>query len=163
MFEVSSKSWKAREGNSILDDPRAEAFYRNITEQMGKKAMVELWLVRHDGKAIAFEYHLRHQNTAYPIRADYDEEYRHLSPGSVLEYQVIKSLFENPEVYGYNSCGHTYDYLMKWATQTREYVDFQIFNSKAYSRNLFRLESRMIPAVRKARDFLKPKAEGASA
>ena len=130
---------------------------------MGEKGMVELWLMRHGEGAIAFEYHLKCEGTAYPIRADFDEDYRHLSPGSVLEYQILKSLFEDPEVHGYNSCGDTYQYLMNWATQTREYVDFQIFNSRTYSRNLFLLESRMVPAVKKARDYLKPKTEGISA
>lgn len=154
IFSVSARSWKAREGRSIPDDPRVETFYRKLTDAMAQKGIVELWLMRHDGEAIAFEYHLRYGGIAYPIRADFDERFRELSPGSVLEYHIIKSLFDDPEVRGYNSCGDTYEYLMKWATEMREHAEFQIFSSKAYSRNLFHLESKMVPIARRARNLL---------
>ena len=160
IFTVSAKSWKAEYGRSILDDPRVETFYKRITDVMGEKGIVELWLMRHDNRAIAFEYHLRDGGITYPIRADFDKAYSHLSPGSLLEYEIIKALFDDDRIQGYNSCGDTYEYLMKWATEIRERVGFLVFGPKTYSKNLFLLESKMIPAARKARDLLKLRKAG---
>ncbi|GAB4345977.1 MAG: hypothetical protein Kow0099_26800 [Candidatus Abyssubacteria bacterium] len=157
IMEVSSKSWKAREGRSIPDDPRVAAFYKEITDIFGSKGAVEVWLMRRAGEAIAFEYHIRYQGIAHPIRADFDDTWHELSPGSVLEYQIIRALFEDSEIRGYNSCGHTYEYLMNWATDVITHVDFQIFNSGTLSRNLYLLETKVIPMVREAKRMLRPK------
>ncbi len=162
IFAISARSWKARQGRSIPDDPRVERFYRRLTDVMGEKEMVEVWLLRHNSQAIAFEYHIRHGGIAYPIRADFDERYRELSPGSVLEYHIVKELFEDSTIHGYNSCGDTYEYLMKWATEVVEHSAFQIFNSRIFSRNLFLMESKVVPVARRARNFFRSHTGGPS-
>lgn len=155
VFAVSARSWKATHGRSIPDDPHVETFYRRLTDIMGEKESIDLWLMRRGDEAIAFEYHLRHSGITYPIRADFVDAYSHLSPGSVLEYHIINSLFDNNEVHGYNSCGDTYEYLMKWATEVHERVGFFVFSPKAYSKNLFLVESKMVPFAKKVRDMIR--------
>jgi hypothetical protein len=154
MFEISYRSWKRRIKKAIPDDARVEKFYRKLTATLGKKGDADLWLMRRNGRAIAFEYHVRHRGITYPIRADYDESYQSLSPGSLLEYTIMRHLFEDKEIRGYNSCGQTYDYLLNWATNLVEHVDLHVFNSRMYSKGLFRLESRILPVARGAKSFI---------
>ncbi len=153
MLDVSRRSWKGKQGRSIPDDPRVQHFYRELSEALGRAGMADLWILRHDGKAIALEYHVRHKGITYPIRADFDEAYHALSPGSLLEYMIMKHLFSDSTIHGYNSCGQTYEYLMNWATDVVEHLNIHLFNSRAYSKNLFRLESRVLPLMREAKSF----------
>jgi CelD/BcsL family acetyltransferase involved in cellulose biosynthesis len=151
IFDASKQSWKGQLNKSIRDDARVETFYRTLTNAFGPAGKVDLWLMRRNGKVIAFEYHLKHQGVTYPIRADFDESYHSLSPGSLLEFFIMKHLFDDPTVCGSNSCGATYEYLMDWATEVIERVKLLVFNSRKYSRNLFLLESKILPMAKRAK------------
>jgi hypothetical protein len=115
--------------------------------------------MRRNGKVVAFEYHLKHMGVTYPIRADFDETYHALSPGSLLEFFIMKKLFEDPAIRGANSCGATYHYLMNWATAVIDRVGFLIFNSRKYSRNLYLLESKVLPVARRAKTIVTKRSE----
>lgn len=149
IFSVSHHSWKARVGRSITDDPCTERLYRRVTDVLGVKNMVNLWVLRFNESVIAFEYHVTHRNVTHPIRADFDERYRHLSPGSVLEQHILRQCFEDPKIKGYNSCANMYQYLNNWATRILEYSNLDLFNSSFYSRNLFLMEDKIIPLARR--------------
>jgi CelD/BcsL family acetyltransferase involved in cellulose biosynthesis len=149
IFAASKRSWKGRVNRAIPDDPRVESFYKNLTAAFAANGSLDVWLLRRDGKLAAFEYHLRHRGVVYPLRADFDSAYHALSPGSVLEFFIMRSLFEDPTIHGFNSCGATYDYLMNWATEVIERVELRIFNSRRISKELFLLESKILPLAKK--------------
>ncbi|RJP20669.1 MAG: GNAT family N-acetyltransferase [Candidatus Abyssobacteria bacterium SURF_5] len=153
IFDVSRRSWKAQLKRSIPDDVHVENFYREITAALAPLEKVDVWLMRRNGKVVAFEYHLKHKGIIYPIRADFDDFYHVLSPGSLLEFLIMKRLFDDPLIRGCNSCGRTYDYLMHWATDIIEHREILIFNSRSYSRQLFFLESKIVPIAKKAKTW----------
>jgi hypothetical protein len=149
IFLVSSKSWKHREGTAITDLASLTTFYQEVSRTMGRKGWVELWLMRDGKRPVAFEYHMNFKGVAYPIRADYDEDYRSLCPGSVLEHHILRELFSDPTVRQYNSCGHTYDYLLNWTLELREHLTVQVFNARVFSRLLYGMEYTAIPLLRR--------------
>jgi CelD/BcsL family acetyltransferase involved in cellulose biosynthesis len=151
MFSVSQKSWKKQVGTDILSNPASEGFYKEICDRLGPRGMVKLFLLKKAGESIAFEFHLTYNKTAYPIRADYDKSFKHISPGSILETHILKTLFDESRIQEYNSCGHTYDYLLKWTDDTRKYVNVEVFNKNFRSRSLHILEYKVIPVLRKMR------------
>ncbi len=157
IFLVSGKSWKHRMGTAITDSICSTTFYEEASRTMARKGWVQLWLMRDGNRPIAFEYHIKYRGTSYPIRADYDDDYRALSPGSVLEYHILKELFNDPTVKQYNSCGHTYQYLLNWTSELREHVTLQVFNGRVFPRFLYGIEYRAIPLLRRmgAKDFIK--------
>lgn len=151
MFAVSEKSWKRQEGTDITSNPRSKNFYIEICDRLGPQGIISLWLLRKGSIPIAFEFHLTYNNVVYPIRADYDESYKDLSPGSVLEYNIIKTLFDEANIREYNTCGHTYNYLMNWSEDTRKHVNIEIFSKNYKSYGLYNLEYKLIPFLRKLR------------
>lgn len=153
MVHVSEKSWKKQIGTDLGSNPASQAFYRNISDRLGPQGIITCWLLRKGPEPIAFEFHLTYNNTVYPIRADYDESFINLSPGSILEFNILKTLFDEAIVGEYNSCGHTYDYLLNWTNLTRRHVNVELFsrNYRAYA--LHALEYKLFPLLRK----LKPK------
>ncbi|RPI79649.1 MAG: GNAT family N-acetyltransferase, partial [Desulfobacteraceae bacterium] len=101
------------------------------------------------GEMIAFEFHLIYNRITYPIRADFNESFRHLSPGSILEAHILKDLFDESRIREYNTCGHTYDYLMNWTQDTRRYVNVELFNKGFKPRALHALEYSTVPFLKK--------------
>jgi CelD/BcsL family acetyltransferase involved in cellulose biosynthesis len=149
IFLISSRSWKETERTSITSSVEDETFYRKATDLMGNKEWVEIWTLKKGDVPIAFEYHIKYKDIVYPIRADYDETYRDLSPGSVLEYTILKDIFTSKTQKVYDSCGHTYQYLLNWSTELNEYYNFYVFNPNIKSHFLYELEFRLIPFLRK--------------
>jgi len=153
IFKISKNSWKATEKTSIPNIAEQLVFYKKLTSLGGQRGWINIWLLKCNNKPIAFEYHLRYKGKAYSIRADYDDEYKDLSPGSFLEYNIIRNLFEDPEVIEYDFCGDNYQYTLNWTTTIKEHVDFLIFNATRYSRLLGFTEYKIIPPLRRIKDL----------
>ncbi len=149
MFAVSEKSWKRQDGTDITSNPQSKNFHKEICDRFGPQGIISLWLLRKETIPIAFEFHLTYDNVVYPIRADYDESYRDLSPGSILEYNIIKTLFDEAKIREYNTCGHSYNYLTNWSEDTRKHANIEIFCKNYKSSLLYSLEYKLIPLLRK--------------
>lgn len=150
IYAVSGRSWKHAVGKSLLKRKSQLAFYDHITRRMGEKGWIRVWLLKSRGRCLAFEYHLIYNGVAYPIRADFDEEYRAISPGSFLEYNIIRTLFQDSRVREYDFCGDNYRYMLNWTQLVKEHVDIAIFNKRLSSRSLGWVECGLIPLAKKA-------------
>lgn len=149
MISVSGKSWKKKNGADLHTNNEAQGFYLDICDNLGPSGNIMVWMLSKGATPVAFEFHITYNGVVYPIRADYDDAFKSLSPGSVLEYNIIKTLFEESKVREYNSCGHTYDYLLNWTDCTRKLINVEIFNSGCRSYSLYALEYKLIPILRK--------------
>jgi len=152
LFKISAKSWKSKENLPLSYKEKETAFYKNFTEVGGENGWIDVWLLKINGKPAAFEYHLRYEKKIYSIRADYDEEYRDLSPGSFLEYNIMKSLFENSQIKEFDFCGESYQYTLNWTNTIKSHTTFVIFNNSIlFSRVLGFTEGKIVPPLRKLR------------
>ncbi len=149
MIGISGKSWKKKAGTDLTSDGNARGFYRSLCDALGPRGVISIWLLRKDSLPVAFEFHLTYNGVVYPLRADYDESYASLSPGSVLEYRIVKSLFEEAGAREYYSCGHTYMYLLNWSELTRKHVTIEIFSRNIRPSTLHILEYSIVPCLRR--------------
>lgn len=138
MFEISSRSWKARAGRALTDSPGALDFYRRLTDRLGERGRVQLWMLTVGSAHVAFEYHLCWDGTVYPIRADFDERYAKLSPGGHLECEILRRLFEDPRrrVTQYNTCADNYSYERHWTDVLVPHGQARLFPRNFYGRLL---------------------------
>lgn len=158
IFDISKQSWKAGLKQSIADITEYSALLHYFTDEASKKGWINIWLLKDSDEYIAYEYHLNYNEKLYPIGADFDERFRRLSPGSILEYHIIKSLFEDPQVTQYNTCAHNYKYLRNWTDIIEPHVDIEIFNSKALPLFLYSLEYKLLPRLRQVPLFQQAKS-----
>lgn len=157
ILAISKQSWKAGLKQSIADTTEYSTFLNYFTDEASKKGWINAWLLKDGDEYIAYEYHLNYNGKVYPIGADFDERFRRLSPGSILEYHIIKSLFEDPGVTEYNTCAHSYKYLRNWTDIIEPHVDIEIFNSKALPLFLHSLEYKLLPRLRQVPLFQQAK------
>ena len=151
IFKISTLSWKGKINGAITDNPVELAFYKSFTPVGAQKGWINIWLLKHNGEPIAYEYHLVYNKTIYPLRADFDERYRHLSPGSILDYNIIKAIFEKKEYQTYYSCAADYQYLRNWTNNFETLCRVDIFNTRTLSNLLFTSEYKILPQLKKIR------------
>jgi CelD/BcsL family acetyltransferase involved in cellulose biosynthesis len=151
ILKISKESWKSRIKADMNANMNYRGFYKGITDIFGKEGLINVWLLKKSGEPIAFEFHLTYDGVVYPMRADYSRSFKDLSPGSVLEYNILKSIFNGSSVREYNTCGHSYHYLMNWTERTRKYKNIEIFRGGLRPHLLFVLEYGLIPVARKVK------------
>lgn len=149
IIEVSANSWKSSIGNDLRNHHRSRQFFFNLIESFGRSGVLSAWIVHFEMKPVAFEVHLVYDGVVYPIRADYDEAFKAFSPGSVLEYSVLKHLFQAGQVRQYYTCADDYWYLSNWTSDYEDFCTVEVFGNSLKSRLLFGLEYRVIPIVKR--------------
>lgn len=141
VFDVSAMSWKAQTKHALTDEPSAMLFFERLSAVLGARGWIELWVVYCGERPVAFEYHLNYRGVTNPIRADFDESYRSLSPGAYLEHEILRTLFDDPgkSVHEYNTCADSYWYEMRWTDRIRQHSRVWIFTSSLYGKALYGL------------------------
>lgn len=149
LVAVSAHSWKSAVKSDLRSNPKSRRFLLNLVEAFGTSGALNAWVARSGGKPVAFELHLVHDEVVYPIRADYDQAFKALSPGSVLEYSALRSLFEQGGYTQYYTCADDYWYLSNWTTNYRELCSVEVFGNSAKVRALYWLEYSLIPLIKR--------------
>jgi CelD/BcsL family acetyltransferase involved in cellulose biosynthesis len=147
VFAVGTRSWKEKLGTAIGSSPQSRRFYSSLPNTIGPRGNVSLWCLRLNNQLIAFEYHLRDRDVVYGLRAEFDEAYRDCGPGSVLDFEVVRGLFEN-NTRIYNMCGNPYEHKLRWTAQVEAHVDILVFSRRPYGRFLAFLEKSMKPVAK---------------
>lgn len=149
IVRISERSWKKKEGADLRTDVFAKNFLRELLGRQASRRNIKIWLLKVDGLAIAYELHVESGGTIYPIRADYDMAYSHLSPGQVLLQMVLKSLFEDPSALCYDSCADDYEYLRNWAHYSTHFYTVDMFSTTLKPSLVYLVKYRLLPACRR--------------
>ena len=149
LIDVSARSWKAGIGNDLESRAEARLFLKGLIEAFGSEGHVNAWVLSDAGRPVAFELHLVLDGIVYPIRADFDDCYRAHSPGSVLEYTILKNLFESGAATVYYTCADDYWYLSNWTSDYREHCTVESFGRGPRLRWLYFVEYSVIPRVKR--------------
>jgi CelD/BcsL family acetyltransferase involved in cellulose biosynthesis len=144
---VSEKSWKHKEGIAISSRQEFKQFFKTLGTLAGRKGWLLVWLLKAQNIPIAMEYDLECGKKVYALRADFIEEYKEYSPGSYLEYHIIKYLFDNG--YGeYNTGPGLNTYKLHWTDQLKENVTLYICNENIRGWVIWMLECKLIPLLK---------------
>jgi CelD/BcsL family acetyltransferase involved in cellulose biosynthesis len=151
---VSARSWKAQLPTSLESDRLVARLFELLTEALVKRGQLLLWVLRIDGAPIAVEYHVQDGDTVVALRSEFDDRYRDASPGAYLNACIIRSYFERG-VRGYDMGPGDNEYKRRWATVSRDLVDFRAFRRTPYAAALWHLERKLVPTLRYARDWMR--------
>lgn len=152
IVEISRHSWKTRIKNDLGTNIAGREFLFELVDAFGEDNAVQIWIVRKSGVPVAYEFHLVFDGVVYPLRADYHQGYKEYSPGSILEYTALRTLFDEKKVTKYDSCADNYWYLNNWTDEMRKQFDIEVFPNGLKSFSLYAMEYYVIPLFRIARD-----------
>lgn len=136
IFEIEEKSWKEQEGTAITSEKRRQEFYSTLAERMAVVGWLRIYILKIDGKPIAFDYGLLFKKRYSMLKTSYNESYKALSPGVVLRLYVVKDLFDTG-CQEHNFMWGSEPYKLQWSNGIREYLIYRLYNKINYSRLLY--------------------------
>ncbi|MFH0926718.1 MAG: GNAT family N-acetyltransferase [bacterium] len=150
IFEISAKSWKAREGKAITQLEERRDFFTNLSKIASSQGWLSIWLLKINNEPVAYEYQLKYKDTVCALRGDFKEDYKEYSPGSILEYYVIKhTIISNNNIKEYDLGGGCDFYKTNWTSNLRTHSIFLMFKYSFLSLTIYFLEFKIILPIKR--------------
>ncbi|MFQ5354044.1 MAG: GNAT family N-acetyltransferase, partial [Thermodesulfobacteriota bacterium] len=161
-FEIGQKGWKhANINNSISSTEENRLFYSTLAKSMSPLGGIDIWLLNFEGVDIAFEYHVRSNGNIVALTADFDESYRRLSPGSVIDFHIMREIFRSGDFLYNMGCGESF-YKDSWTENALKYKRVLFYRDSTYGKLLGFAEKKVATGLKSLRDKLKKKPEPAA-
>ena len=125
---ISKKSWKAKYRLDIAAQSETKNFFEQLSIHAATKKWLSIWLMYIADKPIAYEYQLNYLDSVYALRSDFDESYKMINPGSVLNAHIIQYIFSQ-NMREYDMGGNNNSYKLNWTSLIRNHREFIIYNN----------------------------------
>lgn len=156
-FAVEASGWKGEAGTAIVSRPDTEAFYRAIAAAFHQRDELRLSRIVLDGEAVAFNYCLEHRGRLYGLKAGFDERFRKLSPGLVLQLSIVEQCFAS-DVKAFELFGGHADWKARLATSQRSHATLHAYRRNAAGLAGYAYRAALRPRLRSAYRRLSPAA-----
>ena len=150
--ELEQLGWKGRGGTAVTAENAQGAFYRNMLEHACRKQEGLIYVLRFNEKTVAQKICLRRNGMVIFLKMAYDETYRRLSPGYILQYMILQRLFEEKQVQGVETYGRVNEgWTNKWTDDFRMMYHLNYFrhvwvrHAKVFVRR-FRQKEGLVPS-----------------
>jgi CelD/BcsL family acetyltransferase involved in cellulose biosynthesis len=149
-LEISRQSWKAQSGSDLGGHPAQRLFYEKLFSDPVLSKLLHVWVLYVGDRPTSFEILIRSGSTLTGLATDYDQEYRHGSPGVVLRDQLLQQAAQLG-ITEYDLAGQAYDHKMHWTKLVRPHSQVWVFHSGVKSRLLYSMKAYLLPAVKRFR------------
>ena len=116
-FEIEDRSWKGREGTSVLRTPGAYDFFLRQAQQLAAWNQFELYFLKLNGRPIAFDFCYVAKGVVSSHKIGYDEEFRDFGPFQLLRSYQLERLFADPDRRLLDTLGILGEASAKWSTR----------------------------------------------
>lgn len=124
ILKIEERSWKGRADTGILDGGM-NTFYRLMLPRLARRGALRVVFARRDEHDIAFVFGGLFDRDYRGLQLSYDHNFRHLSPGNLVQLRMIEALIED-QIASYD-LGSELDYKPRWAEQTVETVTLWVW------------------------------------
>ncbi|MCP9486717.1 MAG: GNAT family N-acetyltransferase [Gaiellaceae bacterium MAG52_C11] len=156
-FEVEASGWKGRRGTAILSSPRTDLFYRLIARAFHDADRLRLSTIRLDGQVAAFDLCLLDNGRMYGVKFGYDEQFRHLAPGLVLQHGEIERCCELG-LDAFELLGDDEEYKRRFSTAKRPHYSLRAYTGGPVSLARYGYRRGVWPILRRTYRSLPAKA-----
>jgi len=123
---LEAAGWKGRVGTAIRNDPATLGFYTGLAHAAAERGALALWMLRVDGRAIAFQYALAHRDRELLLKQGYDEAFRAFGPGQLLMEEVLRDGVQRGMV-EFDLLGDDTPAKRTWTSQVRRHQWLFVF------------------------------------
>lgn len=116
---LESAGWKASTGTAISSDNQQGAFYRELLEHFSFRGEGCIYRLLLDGKTVAANLSVERNGTLVVLKIAYDESIGGLSPGNLLEQEMLKALFMEGRVRVEEYYGPFTEWQARWTNEVR--------------------------------------------
>lgn len=129
--ELESSGWKGSVGKAISKDPRRENYYRALTQRLAHLGWLRWHFLEIDQKPVATQMAVKKGRILFVEKNGYDENYKSLSPGTLLFEEMVKRGFEDTQT-GEIDCLSDFGWMNKWGMDHRQYYDLFIYPKRLW-------------------------------
>jgi CelD/BcsL family acetyltransferase involved in cellulose biosynthesis len=151
-FEVEDRSWKGRDGTSVLKSPEMHRYLVGQARLLARLRHLELHFLDYHDKPIAFEYGMQAKGTYFSPKVGYDEEFAHLTPGQLLRLKMSEQFFADPSRKTWDFLGPLVEATERWTTSSYPIERLVVATDGPIGRMALRAYRDWWPAVRRWRD-----------
>lgn len=135
-LNLEAAGWKGHQGDPIKADLRTDRFYRSVTDEASRAGALALYLLRLDGRLIAFEYCLRHGGRIDLLKISYDPAFAHRSPGTVLRGHILRAECERGDIHSYH-LGRPSEWKLRWTKAVEPLVALRVYSDRFSARMVY--------------------------
>jgi len=150
MKVVASESWQGKNRSGIFSGENNDLFYRDLINHTFKTGCGRIHILYFENRPAAFEFHIIHGSTEYCLKAEYSLELEKLSPGAVLDLELVKKAFAS-DIKVYDLLGYEDQYKLRWTDEVTPYRRYFIFGRSAAARGAYLLYCRWGRSLRQNR------------
>jgi CelD/BcsL family acetyltransferase involved in cellulose biosynthesis len=147
LAHIGQQSWKNPIRTDISSGQARRMFFKELNAHNTTHKWLKIWVLRVAGRPVAFQYMLTYNDITYLLRSEFDEAYRHLSPGSTLQTFVIEDFFNSGGKI-FDFCGGEEAYKHHWTNHINYHKNVFIFSAHIKSHLLYALEFHLIKKLR---------------
>lgn len=148
-FALEQSGWKGERGTAMAQDKPTRGFYTELAREAAARGLLELFYLRLDGRAVAFQYALRHDGRYLLLKPGYDEGLRECSPGQLLMEDVLTRLCAE-EVREFDFLGPDMIWKRDWTDRARQHHWIYLFRDNILGRGLCAAKFNWVPAAKEA-------------
>jgi CelD/BcsL family acetyltransferase involved in cellulose biosynthesis len=146
-FALEASGWKDGAGTAIVSQPATEAFYRAIATAFHERDELRLSRIVLDGEPVAFSFCLEHGGRLYSLKAGYDESFRRIVPGLVLQLSIVEACFERG-IEAYELLGEQTEWKAKLATSTYSHATLRAYRRGPLGISQYAYRTALRPRLR---------------
>ncbi len=124
ILSIESKSWKGMSGTGILDGAMKK-FYEKMLPRLARRNALRVIFVTKDNKDLAFVFGGLLDKTYRGLQMSYDNDYRHLSLGNLVQFEMIDYLSQEG-IRNYD-LGSELEYKTRWSDRILTTTTFWIW------------------------------------
>jgi CelD/BcsL family acetyltransferase involved in cellulose biosynthesis len=148
-LEIEARGWKGRTGTAILCSPYMERFYGSIARSFHAAGSLRFSELALGGRPVAFELQLLHAGRVFALKRSYEEDFRRLGPGMVLQLAVIARCFEL-DIQAYEFLGWDEPYKRRFATSARNHSWVRLYRRRPMSGVRYVYRRTVRPALKQS-------------
>ncbi len=145
-FALEARSWKAFSGTPVRRDPAAHAFYVELARRASLAGQLALYLLRVDGRLIAFRYCLRAGTRLDSLKTSFAPEWARYSPGLLTQFLAAVHEIDDGTTRTMHF-GAPSAHKLRWATGVAPLATLEIYSRRARGRLALwppRLHARLV-------------------
>jgi CelD/BcsL family acetyltransferase involved in cellulose biosynthesis len=130
VIDIEGSGWKGQEQSAIKNNPRDMRFYTLVTRRSAAEGCLHLAMMRHQGRAVAFDYGILSGGSLLALKASYREEYKGFSIGHIAAVKHLADAFAMDDVTLYDMLGNgmtPHAHKVRFATGYRPFHRIRLF------------------------------------
>lgn len=154
-FRVEASGWKGKEGTAILSAPETASFYRDMARRFHQRGELRLNRISLDGEVVAFSLCILSGSRLYSLKAGFDERWKKLVPGLVLQLSIVERCFEM-RLDAYELLGDTSEWKEKLSTGARPYTTLWAYPRGPVGALRYAYRASLRPTLKRAYRRIRP-------